>query len=121
MSSEASDPSVGIQYEMEDESQENRNCQSIDFACSDADADSNTDIKAYFVEPIADEASLDNYRKKREEDRERRKDFELRWDGTKPVSTGYNYKINLFPLYDWNAICIDDLCQAKVDFLFLVS
>ena len=47
----------------------------------------NTNIKAYFDEPIADEAWLDNYRKKREEDRERRKDFELRWDGTKPVST----------------------------------
>ena len=64
------------------------------------DADSNTNIKAYFDEPIADEAWLDNYTKKREEDRERRKDFELRWDETKPVSTWYTYKINLFPLYD---------------------
>ena len=54
-SSEASNPSVGIQYEMEDESQENRNCESTDFVCSDTDADSNADIKVYFDEPIADE------------------------------------------------------------------
>ena len=53
-SSEASDPSVGIQYEMEDESQEDRNCESTDFVCSDTDADSNTDREAYFNEPIAD-------------------------------------------------------------------
>ena len=70
--------------------------------CSDTDADSNTynDIKAYFDEPIADEAWLDNCRKKRKEDRERRNDFELSWDGTKPVSTWYTFKINLFPLCD---------------------
>ena len=64
--SEASNPSVGIQYEMEDESQENWNCESTDFICSDTDADSNTDIRAYFDEPIAEEAWLDNYRKARE-------------------------------------------------------
>ena len=63
-SSEASNPSVGIQYEMEDESQENRNCEFTDFVCSDTDADSNTDIKAYFDEPIADKTWLNNYRKK---------------------------------------------------------
>ena len=58
-------------------------------------------IKAYFDEPIADEAWLDNYRKKREQNRERRNDFELLWDRTKPVSTWYTYyKINLFPLCD---------------------
>ena len=49
---------------MEDKSQENRNCESIDFVCSDTDAVSNTGIKAYFHGPIADEAWLDNYRKK---------------------------------------------------------
>ena len=76
---------------MEDESQENRNCESIDFVCSETDADSNTDIKAYFYKPIADEAWLDNYRKKRKENRERRKDFEQRWDKTKPVSTWHTY------------------------------
>ena len=37
-SSEASNPSVGIQYEMEDEYQENRNRESTDFVCSDTDA-----------------------------------------------------------------------------------
>ena len=99
-SSEASDPSVGIQYESEDEYQENRNCESTNFVCSNTEADSNTDIKAYFDEPIADEAWLENYREKREEDHERRKDFELLWDGTKPVSTWFTYKINLFPLCD---------------------
>ena len=99
-SSEANDPSVGIQYEMEDESQENRNCESTDFICSDTDANSSTDVRAYFDEPIADEAWLDNYRKAREEGRERRKDFELRWNGTMPVSTWYTYKIYLFPLCD---------------------
>ena len=88
-SSEASDPSVGIQYEMEDESQENGNYESTDFVFSDTDADIHSDIKAFFDEPNADEAWLDNYRKKREEDCERRKDFELRWGGTKPVSTWY--------------------------------
>ena len=41
-SSEGNDPSVWIQYEMEDESQENRNCEPIDFVCSETDADSNT-------------------------------------------------------------------------------
>ena len=41
----------------------NRNCESTDFVCSDTDAYSNTDIKAYVDEPIADEAWLDNYRK----------------------------------------------------------
>ena len=66
-SSEASDPSVGIQYEMEDESQEDRNCEFTDFVCSDTDAERNTDIKGYFDKPIAEEAWLDNYRKKYEE------------------------------------------------------
>ena len=51
-------PSVGIQYDMEDESQENRNYESTDFVCFDTDADRNTDIKAYFDEPIADGAWL---------------------------------------------------------------
>ena len=60
-SSEASDPSVGIQYEMEDESQENRNYEFTDFVCSDKDGDSNTDIRTYLDEPIADEAWLNNY------------------------------------------------------------
>ena len=70
---------------MKDESQENSNYEFTDFVCSDG----NTDIKALFDEPIAGEAWLDNFRKKREEDRLRRKDFELRWDGTKLVSTLY--------------------------------
>ena len=60
---------------MEDESQENRNYKSTDFVCSNTDADSNTDREAYFDKPIADKAWLDNYRKKREEDGERRKDL----------------------------------------------
>ena len=92
-SSEASNPSVGIQYKIEDESQENRNCESTDFVCSDTNADGNTDIKAYFDEPIANEAWLDNYRKKHEEDRQRRKYFKLRWDGTKPVLKWHTYKM----------------------------
>ena len=95
-SSKASDPSVGIQYEMEYESQENRNYESTDFFCSVTDADSDTDIEAYFDKPIADEAWLDNYCKKPKEDCERKKDLKLRWDGTMPVSTWYNYKIKLF-------------------------
>ena len=62
-SSEACDPPVGIQYEMENESQENRICESTDFVWSDTDADGNTDIKVYFDEPIADEAWLENVKK----------------------------------------------------------
>ena len=96
ISSEGSDPYKGTQYEMEDESQENRIYDSTDFVCSDTDADSDSDIEAYFDEPIADKVWLQNYRKKREEDLERMADLQLRWDGTKPVTTWY--KINLFSL-----------------------
>ena len=49
-SSEASDPSVGIQYEMEDESQENKNCESTDFVCSDTGGDSNIDTSTLILQ-----------------------------------------------------------------------
>ena len=67
----------------------------IDLVCSDTDADSDTDIEAFFDKPIADEAWLEN-QEKQEDDSERMKDLQVRWDGTKPVSTWY--KINLFSL-----------------------
>ena len=46
--------SNGIQYEMEDESLENRNYKFTDFVSFDADADNDTDIEAYFDQLIAD-------------------------------------------------------------------
>ena len=64
MSNGSSDPS-----EMENESHENRNYEHTDFFCSDTDADSDIDKEDYFDEPIADKAKLENYRKKREDDR----------------------------------------------------
>ena len=56
MSNGSSDPSNGIQYEMENESQEKRNNELTYFVASDTDADSDTDKEDYLDELIADEA-----------------------------------------------------------------
>lgn len=46
-----------------------------------------SDEEAYLDEPIADEAWLTEYYRKREEDEERMKDLELRFKANKPVTS----------------------------------
>ena len=60
MSSEGSDFSNGFQYEMEDESRENRNYEYTDIIYSYVDTDSDTDIEAYLDKLIADEGWLED-------------------------------------------------------------
>ena len=43
--------------------------------------------EAYLDEPIADEAWLEEYHRKREEDNERMRDLEVRFKGNKPVTS----------------------------------
>ena len=49
--------------------------------------DDNSDEEAYLDEPIADEAWLEEYHRKREEDNERMRDLEVRFKGNKPVTS----------------------------------
>ena len=47
----------------------------------------NTDLKAYFDEPIADEVWLEDYHRRREENNKRMAELELCWNGTKPITS----------------------------------
>ena len=72
----------GTQYGLK-VGQDDRN---VDMETGDGD-DLGSDVEAYFDEPMADEAWLQEYRRQREEDNERLRELQLRWNGSKPVPT----------------------------------
>ena len=68
---------------MEDERQESEKCDvQVDRTVDreDSHIEENTDLEAYFDEPIADEVWLEDYHRRREE-------LQLRWNGTKPITS----------------------------------
>ena len=80
----SSNSSIGIQCEIEDEFVETESKAQFE-ASHSGHVDS--DEEAYLDEPIADEAWLTEYYRKREEDEERMKELELRFKGNKPVTS----------------------------------
>ena len=89
-SSVCSNVSASMPYEMEDERQESEKCD-FEIGLEDLDEDShideNTDLEAYFDEPIADDAWLEDYYRRREENNERMAELDLRWNGSKAVTS----------------------------------
>jgi hypothetical protein len=85
-SSVYSNASASMPYEMEDERQESEKCD-FEVDSEDSHIDDNTDLEAYFDEPIADDVWLEDYRRRQEENNERMAELELRWNGSKPVTS----------------------------------
>ena len=83
-SSVSSNSSISIPCEIEDEFVKTESKAEFE-ASHGGHVDS--DEKAYLDEPIADEAWLTEYHRKREEDEERIKDLELRFKQNKPVTS----------------------------------
>ena len=89
-SSVHSNGSASTPYEMEDERQESEKCDvEVDRTVDrkDGHIEENTDLEAYFDEPIANEVWLENYHRRREENNKRMAELELRWNGTKPITS----------------------------------
>ena len=76
--------SANKEYEIEEELLES---EKSDFKAhhEGGHADDDSDIEAYLDEPIADEVWLAEYNRRREEDNERMRELQLRWNGDKPV------------------------------------
>ncbi len=85
-SSVRSNPSANMPYEIEEELLESEKSDfEADHEGSHVDDDS--DIEAYFDEPIADEVWLAEYNRRREEGNEKMRELQLRWNGNKPVTS----------------------------------
>ena len=82
-SSVRSNPSANMPYEIEEELLES----DFEVGQKGGHVDDDSDMEAYFHEPIADEVWLAEYNKRWEEDEERMREWELRWNGNKPVTT----------------------------------
>ena len=78
--------SASMRYEMEDERQESEKCD-FEVDREDSHIDDNTDLEAYFDEPIAEDVWLEDYHRRQEENNERMAELELRWNGSKPVTS----------------------------------
>ena len=78
-SSSYSNVSANNLYEVEDELKGSEK--------SDDEDNANSDIEAYFDEPMADEAWLADYLRRREEDEERQQQLQLRLNGNEPVTS----------------------------------
>ena len=85
-SSVPSNPSANMPYEIEEEQLESEQSD-FEVGQEGGHVDDDSDMEAYFDEPIADEVWLAEYNKRREEDEERMRQLELRWNGNKPVTT----------------------------------
>lgn len=86
-SSAFSNSSISIPCEIEDEFVETESKTEFE-ASHGGHVDSEfSDEEAYLDEPIADEAWLTEYYRKREEDEERMRDLELRFKGNKPITS----------------------------------
>ena len=79
-SSVRSSSSANKRYEIEEELESD-----LDVQHEDGHVDDDSDIEAYFDEPIADEVWLAEYNRRREEDNERMRELQLRWNGDKPL------------------------------------
>ena len=87
-SSSYSNVSANNLYEVEDELKGSEKSDDEDNANSDNDnMDDNSDIEAYFDEPMADEAWLADYLRRREEDEERQQQLQLRLNRNEPVTS----------------------------------
>ena len=87
-SSVYSDVSSSMPYEVEDELKESEKSSIVaDREYGNIDDDGDSDMEAYFDEPIADEPWLAEYHRKREEDEERMQQLQLRFGGSEPVMT----------------------------------
>ena len=82
-SSVHSNPSASMPYEIEDELLES----DFEVDREGGNIDDDSDMEAYFDEPIADEVWLEEYNQRREEDNERMRELQLRWNGNKPVTS----------------------------------
>lgn len=78
--------SASMSYEMEDERQESEKSD-FELDREDSHIDDNTDLEAYFDEPIADDVWLEDYHRRREDNNERMTELELRWNESKPVTS----------------------------------
>ena len=83
-SSVRSSSSANKRYEIEEELLESEKSD-LDVQHEDGHVDDDSDIEAYFDEPIADEVWLAEYNRRREKDNERMRELELRWNGDKPL------------------------------------
>lgn len=81
-SSARSNISANMAYEIEEELLES---EKSDFEAGHIDDDS--DMEAYFDEPIADEVWLAEFNRRRQQDDERTRELQLRWNGNKPLTT----------------------------------
>ena len=79
-SSVRSSSSANKRYEIEEELESD-----LDVQHEDGHVDEDSNIEAYFDEPIADEVWLAEYNRRREEDNERMRELQLRWNGDKPL------------------------------------
>ena len=83
---------VGTPYEIEDEHRESEKSGSENEQGTSGGHVGNViveaanEIGAYCDEPIADEAWIRDYYRKKEEENERMRELQLRWDRTKPVT-----------------------------------
>ena len=82
-SSVHSNLSASMPYEIEDELLES----DFEVDREGGHIDDDSDMEAYFDEPIADEVWLEEYNQRREEDNERMRELQLRWNGNKPVTS----------------------------------
>ena len=71
-------------YEIEEELLESEKSD-LDVQHEDGHVDDDSDIEAYFDEPIADKVWLAEYNRRREKDNETMRELELRWNGDKPL------------------------------------
>ena len=83
-SSVRSSSSANKHYEIEEELLESEKSD-LDVQHEDGHVDDDSDIEGYFDEPIADEVWLAEYNRRREEDNERMRELQLRWNGDKPL------------------------------------
>ena len=84
LSSVRSSSSADKEYEIEEELLES---EKSDFEAhhEGGHVDDDSNVEAYFDEPIADEVWLAEYNRRRKEDNERMRELQLRWNGDKPV------------------------------------
>ena len=84
-SSARSNLSANMAYEIEEELLES---EKSDFeAGQGGHVDDDSDMEAYFDEPIADEVWLAEFNRRREQDDERMRELQLRWNGNTPLTT----------------------------------
>ena len=85
-SSVRSNPLANMPYKIEEEPLESEKSD-FEVGQEGGHVDDDSNMEAYFDNPIADKVWLAEYNRRREEDEERMGELELRWNGNKPVTT----------------------------------